>query len=185
MYCYNSCIVTYMDAGRQDPAARIEVALAELRHNQRGWRHGPPFGGGGPHGGGHGGPHGMRRGRGRFADIIGAARFRMLDRLVDGPASVSDIAAAIGVDQPRASRLVADAGMRGLVERNPDPVDARRIMVAITAAGRTLLESMRESRRSAVEDALAGFNSTERETFAALLARFVAAWPSSSGRLEP
>ncbi len=31
------------------------------------------------------------------------------------------------------------------------------------------------------EGALAGFTDDERETFAALLARFVAAWPSSSG----
>ncbi len=122
----------------------------------------------------------MHHGRGRFADIIGAARFRMLDALLNGPASVSDVASAIGVDQPRASRLVADATMRGLVERNPDPVDARRIMVAITPAGRTLLDSMRTSRRSAVEGALSGFTDDERETLADLLGRFVAAWPSTA-----
>jgi DNA-binding MarR family transcriptional regulator len=172
-----------MDAGRQEPVATIEAALAQLRHNQRRDRHGAPFGGGphgGPHGGMHGGLHGMpgmHHGRARFADVIGAARFRMLDTLLGGPASVSDIATAIGVDQPRASRLVADAVMRGLVARNADPVDARRIMVAITSSGRTWLESMRASRRSAVEDALDGFTPEERETFAALLARFVAAWP--------
>jgi DNA-binding MarR family transcriptional regulator len=120
----------------------------------------------------------MHRGHARFADVVGAARFRMLAQLVDGPASVSDIADSIGVDQPRASRLVADAAMRGLVERNPDPADARRIRVAITSAGRALLDSMRDSRRSAVQAALADFTPAERETFAAQLARFVDAWPS-------
>lgn len=118
------------------------------------------------------------RGHARFGDIAGAARFRMLAVVAEGPASVSDIATAIGVDQPRASRLVADAVMRRLVERNPDPADARRIQVAITPTGRKLLESMRHSRRSAVETALNGFTPAERETFASLLGRFVEAWPS-------
>ncbi len=141
---------------------------------------GGPHGDRGPRSGhrhpGHG-PHGMPFWGPRFA---GPARLRLLEALsaASHPLSVSEIAEAIGVDQPRASRLVADAAMRGLVERNPDPADARRIRVAITSAGRALLDSMRDSRRSAVQAALADFTPAERETFAAQLARFVDAWPS-------
>jgi DNA-binding MarR family transcriptional regulator len=124
-----------------------------------------------------GGPHGRRLG-----EALGAARFRMLERLVDGSASISELAEAIGVDQPRASRLVADAAARGFVDRTPDPVDARRMVVALTDAGRDLLASMKDTRRSAVTTALEGFTDEETATFAALLGRFVSAWPSVAAR---
>lgn len=170
-----------MDAERQDPVGDIEAAIAALRHAHRRGQHGfGPHGGfGGPpgmHGVAHG-MHAMGAGRGRFSDVPGAARFRMLDALQGGPSSVSALAEAIGVDQPRASRLVADAAMRGFVDRRPDPVDARRMVVELTAPGRTALEGMKASRRSTIEDALAGFTPDERTAFAGLLTRFVAALP--------
>jgi len=91
--------------------------------------------------------------------------------------SVSEIADAVGVDQPRASRLVNDAAERGLVSRAIDPRDARRSIVAITDAGRALLTRVHEGRRSAVTDALEGFTDAEIATFASLLSRFATAWP--------
>jgi DNA-binding MarR family transcriptional regulator len=87
------------------------------------------------------------------------------------------VAEAIGVDQPRASRLVNDAATRGLVSRGVDPSDARRSVVAITDAGRTLLDQVRDGRRTAVTDALAGFTPEETEAFAALFTRFAAQFP--------
>lgn len=101
----------------------------------------------------------------------------MLDSLEPGPRTVSEIAAAIGVDQPRASRLVAEAAERGLVRREVDPRDARRAVVELTSSGRTFLHSAHQTRRSAVESALEGFSPAERDQFAALLDRFVSAWP--------
>jgi DNA-binding MarR family transcriptional regulator len=58
-----------------------------------------------------------------------------------------------------------------------DPRDARRAVVELTSAGREFLHSAHATRRDAVETALAGFSETERQEFAALLDRFVAAWP--------
>lgn len=170
-----------MDPGRQDPVADIEAALAAIRHAGGPRRpSGPPFGGGGggPHGH-HGPSFGVHHGRGRFGDL--GARFRMLDALLGGPNSVSELAEAIGVDQPRASRLVADAAHRGMVERHPDPADARRIVVELTAAGRTMLEGVKSSRRSRVEAALDSFTPDERAAFAALLGRFAAALGNRDG----
>ncbi|MBX9719602.1 MAG: MarR family transcriptional regulator, partial [Microbacteriaceae bacterium] len=73
------------------------------------------------------------------------ARYRLLstlDRLGDG-ASVSELAAAIGVDQPRASRVVAECVDRGLVTRSSDAADARRSVIALTDAGRAVLDERR------------------------------------------
>jgi DNA-binding MarR family transcriptional regulator len=91
--------------------------------------------------------------------------------------SVSSLAEAIGVDQPRASRLVQEGVERGLVRRIPDPSDARRALIQLSTAGRSLLQELRSHRRSAVETALAGFTPEEARTFAELFDRFVRAWP--------
>lgn len=145
-------------------------------------RHGP-FGHGGP---GHrpwgdGPPPWMHRGGPHGRPIGGAARIRLLAVLLaaDGTGmSISQIAEAVGVDQPRASRLVNESAERGLVNRAVDPADARRSVVTLTAAGRGLFEKISESNRSAVTQALAGFSAEETAQFAALLSRFVRAWPA-------
>lgn len=102
----------------------------------------------------------------------------MLDALAAGDGmSVSDIAAAIGVDQPRASRLVNESVERGFVRRTPDPADGRRSVVELSGTGRRMLQAAHENRRGAVTQAVSGFTKDEVETFARLLSRFVAAWP--------
>ncbi len=151
-----------------DPIAAIERAVSELRRSN-----GRP--GTASHQPGQHGPFGWKGGRHEhpFANM---ARYRLLstlDRLGDG-ASVSELAAGIGVDQPRASRVVADCVERGLVTRSTDAADARRSVIALTDAGRAVLDERRRERRAAVERALDGFTPDERAKFAALLARFVA-----------
>lgn len=108
-----------------------------------------------------------------------AARFRLLDALegAEHPPSVSQLAEAIGVDQPRASRLVQAAVEAGHVRREADPSDARRSALVLTASGRKLLASARDTRRSAVETALTDFTPAETAEFARLFSRFIAAWP--------
>lgn len=141
-----------------DPRSRFAVAGMQFR--------------GGPGGPGH--PRGMHP---HDRSLGGAARFRMLDALAGGPRTVSELAEATGVDQPRASRLVADAADRGLVRRGVDPADARRALIELTDAGRAFLTEAHSTRRSAVETALAEFTPDETARFAELLDRFVAAWP--------
>lgn len=174
-----------MDSGSQDAVAAIESALADLRRHQRPSR-GPrgPFGRG-EHGGppwGEGPPPWGHRGPGHAHERMGgAARIRLLGALLaagETRTGISEIATQIGVDQPRASRLVNEAAERGLVNRGVDPTDARRSVVTLTDAGRAAIASARESSRTAVTTALAGFTPDEAAQFAALLARFVGAWPS-------
>jgi DNA-binding MarR family transcriptional regulator len=90
----------------------------------------------------------------------------------DRAMSVTEIAAAVGVDQPRASRLVQAAVGEGLVVREPDPDDARRTRIRLTDAGRDAVRAAGAGRRRAIESGLEGFSDEERTQFADLFARF-------------
>ena len=132
-------------------------------------------------GDGHEGPeHPHHPGSHRGSHLAHLARFRLLEALegAERPPSVSELADAIGVDQPRASRLVQAAVEAGHVRREVDAADARRSAIVLTDAGRRLLSSTRGNRRGAIESALAGFTPDETAQLARLLSRFVEAWPS-------
>ncbi|WP_337001368.1 MULTISPECIES: MarR family winged helix-turn-helix transcriptional regulator [unclassified Microbacterium] len=186
------------DPSAQDPAEAIAQALSRLR----GRRPGGP-GERGPGGRGHGGPHGWHGGprgggddprtpfdqhRGHpgmppwMADpsgrLGGPARMRMLEALAaaSAPLSVSDLGTAIGVDQPRASRLVQQGVERGFVRREADPDDARRTRIALTDEGRRLAKGMRGERRELLSTALASFTDEERVELARLLNKLADNW---------
>lgn len=132
-----------------------------------------PWGRGGP--GGHGAPPWLGPGR-----IGGPARMRMLEALAAAshPLSVGEIGDAVGVDQPRASRLVQQAVQLDLVRREADPDDARRTRVALTDAGSRLVRGFRGERREAMDAALAAFTDEERAELARLLTKLADSWPT-------
>lgn len=109
----------------------------------------------------------------------GPARIRLLEALEGGPRTITELAEAIGVDQPRASRLVAFGVRGGMLHKGQDPADARRAVVELTEAGRAALAGARDRRRDALQRGLAGFTPEEAEAFAALLERFVDGWTAS------
>jgi DNA-binding MarR family transcriptional regulator len=153
--------------------------------------------GGGHHPHGHDPEHGAFRDHGAFrehgpshehggpppwfagARFGGPARLRLLDALAaaSGPLSVGEIAEAVGVDQPRASRLVQQAVAMGLARREADPDDARRTRIALTDAGSSLVRGFRGERRDAIETALTTFSDDERADLARLLTKLADAWP--------
>lgn len=65
-------------------------------------------------------------------------RIKMVNLLAQGPLTMKDLASRLAVDAPYTTVVVDDLEARGLVERQPDPVDRRRKIVAITTAGRRL-----------------------------------------------
>ena len=111
----------------------------------------------------------------------GPARFRLLETLAQAsaPLSIGGIAEAIGVDQPRASRLVQQGVELGVVRREADPDDARRTRVALTDDGRALVRGFRGDRRAAVDRALSTFTDEERADLARLLAKLADGWPQA------
>ena len=112
---------------------------------------------------------------GRFG---GPARMRMLEALAAESAqlSVSDLGAAIGVDQPRASRLVQQGVAHGFVRREADPDDARRTRIALTDEGRRMAKGVRGERREALGKALVAFTDDERTELARLLNKLADNW---------
>lgn len=114
---------------------------------------------------------------GRFGG--GPARMRLLIALAEAgePLSVSDAAAAVGVDQPRASRLIQQGVEMGFVRREADPDDARRTRIVLTDQGRAVAGGFRGARREAISTALAGLEDAERAEFVRLLTKFASAWP--------
>ena len=130
-----------------------------------------PFG---PHGGPPPGTP-WSGGHGRFA---GPARVRLLEALAAAstPLSVSELAERIGVDQPRASRLVQQCVGLGFVRREADPDDARRTRIVLTDEGAAIVKGFRGNRRAAIADALADFSDAERAELARLLTKLADAW---------
>jgi DNA-binding MarR family transcriptional regulator len=71
------------------------------------------------------------------ADELSMSQVSVLSRLEkDGPMSVSELAAAERVRQQSVGATVSTLADLGLVERQPDPADGRRVLVALTPGGR-------------------------------------------------
>lgn len=118
--------------------------------------------------------------KGKFgAHFGGRAQLRLLIALAQAGRSlgVSAIGESIGVDQPRASRLVSQGVELGLLRREADPDDARRTLIALTDKGRAISSRFRGAQRENVDLALDGFTDEERALLAQLLSRLADAWP--------
>lgn len=138
-----------------DAIARIEAALVTLvrRAND---------------------PRGNKRINERAGVDIERASAVMLARVDElGPARLSELAEAAGVDVSTASRQVARLVSDGYVTRRPDPDDRRASAHELSPAGREVRARLVAARRAWFEEVLADFDPTERTAFADLLERFV------------
>ncbi|WP_427887209.1 MarR family winged helix-turn-helix transcriptional regulator [Kribbella sp. GL6] len=91
------------------------------------------------------------------------------------PLGVNAIATALGVDQPRASKLVAAAVKAGLIRREADQADGRRTNLVLTPAGQAQLDAAHTHRRTHFAAAMHDWTPTDQQTFATLLTRFMTA----------
>ena len=78
---------------------------------------------------------------------LGLSQVTVLGRLDrGGPASISALAAGESVRPQSMADTVASLVDAGLVERSPDPGDGRRVLIALTPAGRETLAADRRQR---------------------------------------
>ena len=135
-----------------DPVAEVEAAMVAIRRRQ------------------------TRRLFARAAGAQDDSSQQVIDAIEAAgatPIGVNGVAEALGVDQPRASKLVAAAVTAGLVRREADQLDGRRTNLVLTTDGRDRLETVHRFRRERVAAAMEDWPDTEKETFAVLLTRFV------------
>jgi DNA-binding MarR family transcriptional regulator len=111
------------------------------------------------------GDHGM-------VDLGLADALEVIDTL--GACRMRDLAEALRIDPSTATRTVDRLVERGLVERVPDPDDARAVLVAPTAKGKKLRERVRTQARQAMGEILSDFTPAEAEQLAALMHKLVA-----------
>jgi DNA-binding MarR family transcriptional regulator len=121
------------------------------------------------------------------AGVVGGSAVEVLDAIeateqAGTPATVSGVAAALNVDQPRASKLVAAAVEAGLVRREADQADGRRALLVRTARGKRRSQELHRFRRSIFATVMSDWTDADRAAFARLLTRFVESLAGMTGR---
>ncbi len=96
------------------------------------------------------------------------AQARLLSTIDDcGQARISDLAALDNCSQPTMTTQVRRLEDAGLVTRTADPVDARAVLIAITAEGRRTLARVRADRAAVIDPALEQLDAADREVLGA------------------
>ncbi|MEQ3549240.1 MarR family transcriptional regulator [Pseudonocardia nematodicida] len=86
-----------------------------------------------------------------------------------GPLRLSDLARREGVTAPTMSRVLSALDDQGMVERAPDPGDARGVLVSVSAAGRDKLREVRNERTALVARRLDRLTGEQRTALVAAL----------------
>lgn len=86
-----------------------------------------------------------------------------------GPRRLTELAMEEQVTQPAMTQLVARLAAQGLVERRGDPADGRVVNVAVTAAGRRLVEFRHRAREAKLAEMLDDLRPDELEALRAAL----------------
>src|SRR5918992_4063444 len=81
-----------------------------------------------------------------------------------GPASQQHLGDALDIDKSHLVGSIDQLQARGLVERTQDPTDRRRNQIALTAAGKALIDRLRPVAERSQEAFLATLSESERKT---------------------
>jgi DNA-binding MarR family transcriptional regulator len=91
------------------------------------------------------------------AEDVTLTQFRSLVVLASrGPQGMASLAEALGVTPPTATRLCDRLVRKGLVRRRADRNDRRQVRVALTDAGKKLVDIVTQRRRQEIAKLLSG-----------------------------
>jgi DNA-binding MarR family transcriptional regulator len=119
------------------------------------------------------GEAGVSLDRALFPLLVGIERF--------GPIGVVELAEGMGRDHTTVSRQVAKLVKLGLVERQPNPADARVHEAVITNSGRRVNDALTAARQRLAAPVLARWSEKDFGSFVRLLCRFVDDVKASGG----
>jgi DNA-binding MarR family transcriptional regulator len=91
-----------------------------------------------------------------------------------GPQSMAVLAEAVAVTPPTASRLCERLVRKGLVRRRTDRHDRRQVRLALTEAGRDLIDTVTERRRQEIADLFASVPAEVQRSVVAALRQLTA-----------
>ena len=103
------------------------------------------------------------------AQGLTSQQISLLTMLTSGGVRMSDIAANLGVRTPTATQSVDRLGKAGLVQRDPDPTDARAVLVSLTPQGEEVLAREDRHRNERVADVLSELSAGELDLLEAAL----------------
>jgi DNA-binding MarR family transcriptional regulator len=89
-----------------------------------------------------------------------------------GPMRVTDLAEVKQADPSTVSRQAAQLVKAGLARREADPVDGRASRLAVTEAGRRVVERMHDARHDLICQALGDWPAEKADAFAGLFEEF-------------
>ncbi len=111
-----------------------------------------------------------RRIRSNRADgTMSDAKLGVLFRVEHEPSSPSSLAERERVTPPSMNRTLNALEQAGLITREPDPADARKVVVSITPTGRELIIETRRLRTAWFSRRLAELTPEERAAFESLV----------------
>lgn len=105
-----------------------------------------------------------------FGSDLTAPQWATLSKLHEiGPTSQNQLGRLVALDAATIKGVVDRLSARGLTETSPDPDDARRVVVALTQAGRAEAEKGFATAQRITEETLAPLSPAERSQLIALL----------------
>ena len=101
---------------------------------------------------------------------FGQARALRLLARAGEPVRIGELAARLEVVPRSATSMVDALEAAGLVDRTPDPIDRRSILVGLTDSGVDLLARLGRARRASAESLFARLDAAQRDQLLELLA---------------
>lgn len=92
-----------------------------------------------------------------------------IKKLVDGVASVTDLARAAEVNPGAMTRLLDKLEARSLIARETDPNDRRALHIHLTDAGRAIWRDIDRCSQRVLDSAFTGIDDVQRREFVRLL----------------
>jgi DNA-binding MarR family transcriptional regulator len=98
-----------------------------------------------------------------------------------GASNLSGVAESLGVNPSNASRTCEQLVRRGLVDREVDPQDRRHVSLALSTAGRRLVQSVMQHRQQILEVVVGAMPSDDQHALMSALESFNAAAEAVGG----
>jgi DNA-binding MarR family transcriptional regulator len=111
-------------------------------------------------------------GRGGYGGLSRTAAAVLANLDQHGPRRITDLATLEAIAQPSMTTLITRLERAGLVQRGPDPADARAVLVSLTPRGADSLKQIRADRTALIAERLRALTPDERRALEAALPAF-------------